>query len=64
MGKFSCVTSFVFSSSKDFPEGGIEQEAMFYDALDGTVKTKEEEKEEVVRKFFPETWIWDLVTVG
>lgn len=37
---------------------------MAYDALDGTVKTKEEEKEEVVRKFFPETWIWDLVTMG
>uniref|UniRef100_A0A8P4GM64 Alpha-2-macroglobulin n=1 Tax=Dicentrarchus labrax TaxID=13489 RepID=A0A8P4GM64_DICLA len=25
---------------------------------------KEEEKKETVRTFFPETWIWDLVTVG
>uniref|UniRef100_A0A8D3DEY3 Alpha-2-macroglobulin-like protein 1 n=1 Tax=Scophthalmus maximus TaxID=52904 RepID=A0A8D3DEY3_SCOMX len=25
---------------------------------------KEEDKKETVRTFFPETWIWDLVTVG
>lgn len=30
----------------------------------GGVKGKEEEKKETVRTFFPETWIWDLVTVG
>ncbi|XP_070685213.1 alpha-2-macroglobulin [Pempheris klunzingeri] len=30
----------------------------------GVMKGKEEEKEETVRTFFPETWIWDLVTVG
>ncbi|XP_059187409.1 alpha-2-macroglobulin isoform X2 [Centropristis striata] len=28
------------------------------------LKGKEEEKKETVRTFFPETWIWDLVTVG
>ncbi|XP_026229075.1 alpha-2-macroglobulin isoform X3 [Anabas testudineus] len=30
----------------------------------GVMKGKEEEKKETVRTFFPETWIWDLVTVG
>ncbi|KAK2847484.1 hypothetical protein Q5P01_010483 [Channa striata] len=30
----------------------------------GGLKGKEEEKKETVRTFFPETWIWDLVTVG
>ncbi|XP_010738618.1 alpha-2-macroglobulin isoform X2 [Larimichthys crocea] len=30
----------------------------------GMVGGKEEEKKETVRTFFPETWIWDLVTVG
>ncbi|KAM9318181.1 alpha-2-macroglobulin [Pholidichthys leucotaenia] len=28
------------------------------------LRVKEEEKRETVRTFFPETWIWDLVTVG
>ncbi|KAM7399816.1 hypothetical protein PAMP_019060 [Pampus punctatissimus] len=28
------------------------------------VRDEEEEKKETVRTFFPETWIWDLVTVG
>ncbi|XP_035477600.1 alpha-2-macroglobulin isoform X1 [Scophthalmus maximus] len=28
------------------------------------LKYKEEDKKETVRTFFPETWIWDLVTVG
>ncbi|XP_071327740.1 alpha-2-macroglobulin isoform X1 [Trachinotus anak] len=28
------------------------------------LKGKDEEKKETVRTFFPETWIWDLVTVG
>ncbi|XP_029026578.1 alpha-2-macroglobulin isoform X2 [Betta splendens] len=28
------------------------------------IKGKEEEKTQVVRTFFPETWIWDLFTVG
>lgn len=27
-------------------------------------KEEEEEKKETVRTFFPETWIWDLVSVG
>ncbi|XP_051255182.1 alpha-2-macroglobulin [Dicentrarchus labrax] len=30
----------------------------------GALRGKEEEKKETVRTFFPETWIWDLVTVG
>ncbi|KAM4566570.1 alpha-2-macroglobulin-like isoform 2-T2 [Odontesthes bonariensis] len=30
----------------------------------GMMKGREEEKKETVRTFFPETWIWDLVTVG
>ncbi|XP_023284214.1 alpha-2-macroglobulin-like isoform X1 [Seriola lalandi dorsalis] len=30
----------------------------------GVLKGKDEEKKEIVRTFFPETWIWDLVTVG
>ncbi|XP_029301916.1 alpha-2-macroglobulin isoform X2 [Cottoperca gobio] len=30
----------------------------------GVLRGQEEEKEETVRTFFPETWIWDLVTVG
>uniref|UniRef100_A0A7N8WY82 Alpha-2-macroglobulin-like n=1 Tax=Mastacembelus armatus TaxID=205130 RepID=A0A7N8WY82_9TELE len=30
----------------------------------GVSKSKEEEKKETIRTFFPETWIWDLVTVG
>lgn len=30
----------------------------------GVLKGKDEEKKETVRTFFPETWIWDLVTVG
>ncbi|XP_040902892.1 alpha-2-macroglobulin isoform X2 [Toxotes jaculatrix] len=29
-----------------------------------SLKGKDEEKKETVRTFFPETWIWDLVTVG
>lgn len=29
-----------------------------------TEEKKKEEKKETVRKFFPETWIWDLVPVG
>lgn len=30
----------------------------------GVQKGKDEEKKETVRTFFPETWIWDLVSVG
>ncbi|KAM9733483.1 alpha-2-macroglobulin isoform 1-T1 [Menidia menidia] len=30
----------------------------------GMMRGKEEEKKETIRTFFPETWIWDLVTVG
>ncbi|XP_045929763.1 alpha-2-macroglobulin isoform X2 [Micropterus dolomieu] len=30
----------------------------------GALRGKEEEKKETLRTFFPETWIWDLVTVG
>ncbi|KAF3692590.1 Alpha-2-macroglobulin [Channa argus] len=30
----------------------------------GVLKGKEDEKKETIRTFFPETWIWDLVTVG
>lgn len=26
--------------------------------------TNTEKKKETVRKFFPETWIWDLIPVG
>lgn len=26
--------------------------------------TNTEKKKETIRKFFPETWIWDLVPVG
>ncbi|XP_030599943.1 alpha-2-macroglobulin isoform X2 [Archocentrus centrarchus] len=29
-----------------------------------SARGKEEEKKETIRTFFPETWIWDLVTVG
>lgn len=28
------------------------------------VLKKEEQKKQTVRTFFPETWIWDLVSVG
>lgn len=28
------------------------------------VTTTKENKKETVRKFFPETWIWDIVPVG
>lgn len=82
--KFSCLTSFVFSSSKgygDFQRQDYEGETTKSDAyinrditisksdiedLDYAAKTEEneEEKIEIVRKIFPETWIWDLVTMG
>lgn len=26
--------------------------------------TKDEEPKETIRSFFPDTWIWDLVSVG
>lgn len=62
-----------FSSSKGYADFGLllppntdgvylayEQEIEKED-----VEEKEEkEKKEIVRKIFPETWIWDLVNVG
>ncbi|XP_069577571.1 alpha-2-macroglobulin isoform X1 [Brachyistius frenatus] len=33
-------------------------------SVGGVLRGKEEEKKEIIRTFFPETWIWDLVTVG
>lgn len=30
----------------------------------GEVLRKDEQKKETLRTFFPETWIWDLVSVG
>lgn len=66
LGKFSCVIKFfffihVFIDSLDSP---VPMAFNMMPLSSGGLKGKEEEKKETVRTFFPETWIWDLVTVG
>ncbi|XP_055082067.1 alpha-2-macroglobulin isoform X2 [Periophthalmus magnuspinnatus] len=37
---------------------------MAFNTMDEVVNKENEQKKETVRTFFPETWIWDLVSVG
>uniref|UniRef100_A0A3Q2YD26 Alpha-2-macroglobulin-like protein 1 n=1 Tax=Hippocampus comes TaxID=109280 RepID=A0A3Q2YD26_HIPCM len=59
---FSTVNFYVFGADYDTPVS-MAFNVMRVSGKESVEKTKEEKKE-TIRTFFPETWIWDLVSVG
>ncbi|XP_019716797.1 alpha-2-macroglobulin-like protein 1 [Hippocampus comes] len=60
---YDCLHRYPYFSEVDGVGGPVFQRFNVIPLSDKRLET-EEDKEETLRTFFPETWIWDLVSVG